>query len=749
MWRLKISQGDRFIKTCREYIGRETWEFDERLGSSEERAAVERARQEFSLNRFEYTQSSDFVARMQLAKENNFDIMAKISKSEKEKGSEKNVLAALRNAVNYLSAIQAKSGHWPGDLPGPIFMTTCLIIALYVTKSLNFLSLEHQKELRRYFYNTQNKDGGWGQHVGCTSCMMSTAMCYICLRLLGEEAENEKLYEARTWIHDHGGAIMIPSWGKVWLAVFGVYEWSGVNPLPPELFILPSFIPVQPGRLYIHVRMLFSSMSYLYAKRFVGPITKMVQSLRDELHIEPYHKIDWNQARKSCCKEDRVVPHLSYRDYFNGCLYKIYEPLFAYWPFTLVRNRALKAIENHMQYEDENSRYIWVSALQKSLFMLTSWVRDPNSDAFKFHLARVPDYLWLGEDGMKFKCCSSQLWDAAFAVQAILACDFAKEYGRTLRKAHKFIIDSQTLENPSGDFRQHFRHITKGGWSFGVVDQQWPVSDCTAEALKALLLLSDISPDIVGEHISSERLYEGVNFLLSLQNPNGGFSTWEPSRSYRWVEVFNTSEMFEGIMQDYPYVECTSASIQALILFKERFPTHRRGEIEKSILHAIQYVENTQNNDGSWYGTWGMCFTYATWFGIEALVAIGKNYKNSDSIQKACDFLLSKQLSDGGWGESYLSSFKKEYVHLEGNKSNVVNTAWALLALSKANQFERDPNPVHHAANYLINMQLEIGDFPQQGMTGNFLTNGLMNYMMYRNTFPIWSLAEYYKKLEF
>lgn len=55
------------------------------------------------------------------------------------------------------------------------------------------------------------------------------------------------------------------------------------------------------------------------------------------------------------------------------------------------------------------------------------------------------------------------------------------------------------------------------------------------------------------------------------------------------------------------------------------------------------------------YGSWGVCYTYGTWFGITGLVAGGKTYENSYSIRKACDFLLSKQLSSDGWGESYRS----------------------------------------------------------------------------------------------
>lgn len=33
--------------------------------------------------------------------------------------------------------------------------------------------------------------------------------------------------------------------------------------------------------------------------------------------------------------------------------------------------------------------------------MICCWIEDPNSDAFKRHLPRIYDFLWLAEDGMK------------------------------------------------------------------------------------------------------------------------------------------------------------------------------------------------------------------------------------------------------------------------------------------------------------------------------------------------------------
>ena len=35
--------------------------------------------------------------------------------------------------------------------------------------------------------------------------------------------------------------------------------------------------------------------------------------------------------------------------------------------------------------------------------MLECWVEDPNGDYFKKHLARIPDYIWVAEDGMKMQ----------------------------------------------------------------------------------------------------------------------------------------------------------------------------------------------------------------------------------------------------------------------------------------------------------------------------------------------------------
>lgn len=56
-----------------------------------------------------------------------------------------------------------------------------------------------------------------------------------------------------------------------------------------------------------YCRLVYMPMSYLYGKRFVGPITDLVRSLRQELYLEPYDQINWNKGRNTVAKVSWIV----------------------------------------------------------------------------------------------------------------------------------------------------------------------------------------------------------------------------------------------------------------------------------------------------------------------------------------------------------------------------------------------------------------------------------------------------------
>ena len=74
------------------------------------------------------------------------------------------------------------------------------------------------------------------RHIAGKSTVFGTALNYVTLRLLGVDRDDRDAVLARALLHSLGGATGIPSWGKFWLAVLGVYDWAGLNTLLPELW---------------------------------------------------------------------------------------------------------------------------------------------------------------------------------------------------------------------------------------------------------------------------------------------------------------------------------------------------------------------------------------------------------------------------------------------------------------------------------------------------------------------------------
>ena len=490
--------------------------------------------------------------------------------------------------------------------------------------------------------------------------------------------------------------------------------------------------------------MVYLPMAYLYAVRFQAPVDELVTALRAELYVEAdYATIDWPSHRDHIASIDLYTPQTRTLKLLN-LVANTYERFHS----TSLRRRAAAFMLSYIEAEDDQTRSIDIGPVNKFINMLAIYqAHGADSDRFRAHAGRVDDYLWVAEDGMKCQGYNgSQLWDTAFAAQAIVESGLGRAFPEVVRKAYHYIDITQVQEDVQQRVK-FYRHLSNGGWPFSTLDHGWPITDCTAEGMKATLALHALddaspSPLLPAQTITPHRLAAAVNCLLSFQNDDGGWATYENHRAGGWMEWLNPAEVFSGIMVDYSYVECTSASMQALVSFAQRYPGVRGVEIAEAVGRGVEFLKSIQRDDGSWYGSWAVCFTYGTWFGVEGLMAGGED-GGSAAVSAAVRWVLSTQKKDGGWGESYESCVLKRYV--EHERSQVVNTAWALLTLMRAG-WEGDEGVIERGVRLLLERQTKEGDWEQEGISGVFNGNCCITYTNYRNIFPMWALGRYVQR---
>lgn len=633
--------------------------------------------------------------------------------------------SALGRAVENLTRLQDGDGSWPGDYGGPMFLLPMYVALCHASGRLPEPAVSD--DMRRYMLSVEHEDGGIGLHAeDPRGCQFTTTLCYVALRILGCAADDEALVRMRTWIHAHGTPLGAAAWGKLTLCLLGLYDWRGIHPILPELWLLPRRTPFHPGRLWCHCRQVYLPMAWLYGKRATIPENDLIRSLRDELYAGRWQEIDWEAQRDTLSETDTYRATTRTLRAANAALGRAERSM----PQGL-RKRALDAVFEHILYEDRVTDFIDIGPVNKVLNAFVHYFSDAKGEPFERAFARTADYLWQGHDGTKMQGYNnSRLWDTAFAVQAVLAAQLPEESEPLLARAYDYLRDNQILEDvPNRE--QYFRHASRGGWPFSNRAHGWPITDCTAEGFKCALALEGRYADSIPEGL----LRESVALILSFQNEDGGFATYERQRGGAWLELLNPSQVFGDIMVDYSHVECTSACLQALARARDRFGGDPA--IERALDRGAAFLRQRQRPDGSFEGAWAVCFTYGTWFGVTGLLASGAKTRDPD-VLRACAFLLQKQRPDGSWGEHGDSCRERRYIDAEGT---VVQTAWALLALVRARHADKAAQA--RAARFLLERQASDGSWPREPLVGVFNRTCLINYDNYRHYFPLWALAEW------
>ncbi|KAF8629085.1 hypothetical protein AX15_003578 [Amanita polypyramis BW_CC] len=649
-------------------------------------------------------------------------------------------MEAAKNGYTFYKNLQAHDGHWPGEYGGPMFLLPGLVIGSYIS-GMGFKE-EERLEMIRYIMNRANPDdGGWGIHVEGHSTVFGTGLNYVALRILGLDVEHPVCVKARAKLHKLGGATAIPAWGKFWLSLLNIYDWQGINPVPPELWLLPDWVPFHPHKWWIHTRAVYLPMSYLYGVRFRAKENDLILSLRQELYTEDYYKIYWPAQRNNVCKADLYAPHSALFDALNVLLTS-----YEHCTIPPLRRAGIAKAYDLIVQEDENTSYQTLAPVSKMFNLVARTHADGvESEAWRMHKIRRQDFMWIGNEGMMMCGTNgSQLWDTGFITQALVETGLAEleENKAGLIRALEWFDQGQMREDPK-HFETSYRHATKGAWGFSTKEQGYTVSDCTGEGLKAVMYIQnhlDYTPKLVPER----HMCDAVDIMLSLQNPGGGFASYEVIRGPKWLEMLNPAEVFGDIMIEYDYPECTTSVITSLAIFRKHYPHYRSQDIERTIKAAIGYLHKAQKPEGGWVGSWGICFTYATQFALESLSLVGETYETSQYSHRACEFLLEKQRADGGWGESYKSCEQSKWI--EHENSQVVQTCWAAMSLMYAHY--PYPEPIERAVKLVMSRQLPDGSWPQEAIEGVFNKTCAIAYPNFKFSFPIWMLGKAHKYLE-
>ncbi|MGD6781704.1 squalene--hopene cyclase [Sutcliffiella horikoshii] len=618
----------------------------------------------------------------------------------------------LKDMISNLLSAQSDNGAWNFCFEGSIMTDAYMIILIRTLKIKDEEILI--KSLVERIKSKQAPSGAWKVYPDEDKGNLSaTIEGYFSLLYSGYVAkEATYMRKAEHFIREKGGLAKSDWLTKMMLALTGQIKWpSIIKIIPIEIMLFPKWSPITIYQLVGYARahwipiLICSNLN----KSFVTPQTPNISHLQEGL---------------SDSENERILEEMqNLQLYFKNALKKLSEAP------EVLKQKALSKAEDYIieRIEENGTMYSYFSASFFMVFAFLALGYDANHPLIRNAFQGMKSYLCRNADQVFIQNSPSTVWDTALLTAALQQAGVPHQHASIIN-ANNYLFSRQ--HQKYGDWAIKNPDVTPGGWGFSDINTFVPDIDDTTAALRAITPLTQTNI------LYKEVWNKGVEWILSMQNDDGGWSAFEKNTD-NYLLSFIPFKYEDRVLFDPSTADLTG---RTLYFLGEYTTISMESEIFQI---AKEWFERNQEVNGSWYGRWGNCYIYGTWAAVTGLKAIGVS--NDDPVfSLAVKWLLSIQNEDGGWGESCASDIKKRYIPL--NQSTPSQTAWALDALITVSE---TPTPKIESGIQALLSLLEADDWRSTYPTGAGIPGGYyIHYHSYKYIWPLQALSHYKNKYD-
>ena len=619
--------------------------------------------------------------------------------------------AALKRSQDYLLSEQKPEGYWVGELMVDATLVSDMVAYHHWDGSVD---KEWQRKAVNHIFSMQLPDGGWNIYYGGPSEVNATIKAYLALKLAGVPVTDPRMLKAREVALHLGGVPRMNTFSKLYLALIGLFPWEYVPTIPCEVLLI--------GK-WFHVN--FWDMSN-WSRAMIVPLaiinhfkpTRPVKVTLDELYPEGIHERDLALAPDP--------EKISFRNFFLWLdrLHKLAE-WFAEHGIHPFRKTALKKCEAWMleRFKGSDGLAAIFPAMLNSVIALKALgykADDPILLREEHELKRLQHET---ADFVRIEPCFSPVWDTAIVTICLRESGVPANHPQ-MKRAAEWLMEKEI--RVYGDWiHKNPAKVEASGWVFEYQNTWNPDVDDTAMVLLALRQIPTDNPAK-----RDEVFQRGMKWMMAFQCKDGGWAAFDKDCTKNILEKVPFAD--HNAMLDPECADITARILELLGYEKWKLNHHQ-------IQDAIDYVRRQQEEDGSWYGRWGVNYIYGTWQVLRGMRALNYNM-SEDWLQRGKAWLESVQREDGGWGER--CNTYDDPIYKGQGPSTASQTAWAVMGLCA---FDDPENPaLKRGIEYLARTQNADGSWSEAETTGTgFPKVFYLKYDMYRNAWPLLALATY------